>query len=326
MQILYIILAISILTLLLVVVAVRPSFSKISLFELERLANIGNKEAKQTLGREKLINDFISLQGTFVAILLVGNSFFWILAFGWLVGIAVALFVALFFRSIARLGLIKLLSQKIYDKTEKIFFRLIRKHRVVVKLLRGAVVFDNSSRPQIESHEELQHLITKSGSAFSVDDKNLIVSSLDFNDRLIKSVMTSRDKVISINKNEFLGPLALNDLHQVGHSRLPVINGNLDHIIGILNLKNLLTLDTKKSTIAEKAMEPKAYYIRENQTLYQGIVAFSHTHQHLLVVINETKETVGVVVLKDIIEALLGRKIVDEFDDYDDIRAVATRK
>ena len=92
-----------------------------------------------------------------------------------------------------------------------------------------------------------------------------------------------------------------------------------------MNLKNLLTLDTKHSSTAEKAMEPKVYYIREDQTLQHALAAFLKTHHQLFVVVNEFRETVGLLSLEDVIEALIGQKIVDEFDAHDDLRAVALR-
>jgi CBS domain containing-hemolysin-like protein len=122
-----------------------------------------------------------------------------------------------------------------------------------------------------------------------------------------------------------LGPLTLNDLHKTGHSRLPVINGDIDHVVGILNLKGLLALDIKRSTTAEKAMDPKVYYIRADQVLQHALAAFLRTKHQLFIVVNEYRETVGLLTLEDAIEALIGRKIVDEFDAHDDLRAVALR-
>jgi CBS domain containing-hemolysin-like protein len=138
--------------------------------------------------------------------------------------------------------------------------------------------------------------------------------------------MTPRHDIIGISKTDFLGPLMLNDLHKVGHSWLPVMDGDLDHIIGILNIKGLMTLDKKKSVTVDKAMQSKVYYVRDDQTLHHALVALLHTHHHLLIVINEARETVGILTLEDIIEALLGRQIVDEFNEHDNIRAVAAQK
>ena len=73
-------------------------------------------------------------------------------------------------------------------------------------------------------------------------------------------------------------------------------------------------------------MEKKVYYIREDQTLDHALAAFLKTRHHLFVVVNGYRETAGIITLEDVIEALLGRKIVDEFDLHDDLRAVATRE
>ena len=124
-----------------------------------------------------------------------------------------------------------------------------------------------------------------------------------------------------------LGPLVLDDLHRTGHSRFPVIDEDIDHIVGVLYLRDVLTLDgTKKHTAkVETAMSKKVYYIRQDQTLPQALTAFLKTHHHLFIVINEYRETVGIITLEDTVEALLGKRIIDEFDAHDDMRAVAER-
>jgi CBS domain containing-hemolysin-like protein len=117
----------------------------------------------------------------------------------------------------------------------------------------------------------------------------------------------------------------LDDLHKTGHSRFPVTDGDIDHVIGMLHIQDIFTLDAKRSVTAEKAMEPRVFYIREDQTLDHALVAFLRTHHHLFIVVNEFRETVGILSLEDVIEALLGRKIIDEFDTHEDLRLVAMR-
>jgi CBS domain containing-hemolysin-like protein len=138
--------------------------------------------------------------------------------------------------------------------------------------------------------------------------------------------MTPRGVIDSISKKELLGPLVLDDLHKTGHSRFPVIDGDIDHVVGMLHIQDLLILDAKqRSNTVEKVMEPRVFYVREDQTLEHALTAFLRTRHHLFVVVNEFRETVGVLSLEDVIEVLLGRKIVDEFDAHDDLRAVAAR-
>jgi CBS domain containing-hemolysin-like protein len=97
-------------------------------------------------------------------------------------------------------------------------------------------------------------------------------------------------------------------------------------VVGTLHIQDLLTIDAKRrSTSVEKAMEPRVFYIKEDQTLQHALAAFLRTHHHLFIVVNEFRETVGLLSLEDVIEALLGRKIIDEFDAHEDLRVVASR-
>ncbi len=309
--------------LLLLIEAISPERSNLSTFELERRSSAGEIGAKKTLQRQKILIDILSLQKVLVALLLVILVLLTNFTFGWFIGILIAVFVALEYGAMANFSFIKKLSKNIYDRVENSLINLIEKVPSVFKLLRS--VSDSDDYGRIDSREELQHLIDKSVGVLTLDEKKLIVNGLSFGDKLVNSVMTPKSVIDYIRSNEFLGPLTLDDLHKRGHSRLPVINPDLDHIVGILNLRGLLALDIKKSTTAEKAMDPKVYYIREDQTLQHALAAFLRTRHHLFVVINGMRETVGLLSLEDVLEALLGRKIIDEFDAHDDLRAVAMR-
>jgi magnesium and cobalt transporter len=122
-----------------------------------------------------------------------------------------------------------------------------------------------------------------------------------------------------------VGPLLLDELHKTGHSRFPVIDGDIDHVVGTLHIKELLTLGDKSSKTAAQAMESRVFYINQDQTLDHALAAFIKTRHHLFIVVNGYRETAGILTLEDVMEALLGREIVDEFDVHDDLRIVAAR-
>jgi CBS domain containing-hemolysin-like protein len=108
------------------------------------------------------------------------------------------------------------------------------------------------------------------------------------------------------------GPLVLDELHALGHSLLPVINKNLDNDVGILHLRDLLSLDIRNSMTAESAMEKKVFYINQNDTLEHALAIFLKARHHLCIVTNDALETVGLVTLEDVMEALIGRRIISE--------------
>lgn len=319
-----ILLCLVILALLVAVAAVRPVRSSLSEFELIRRKEKGDKAAAGVLRREGLLDDVLSLQRACEALFMVLFTVTSVATFGWLLGIVVAVIVALEYGALARVGLWQRPTQKLHEQYEDHLLGFIEKVPWLFKIVRS-VTSSGPRRAQLESREELQHLVAQSGHLLSSDEKKQIAHSLQFASQQVSEVMTPRSVIDSISKKELLGPLVLDDLHKTGHSRFPVIDEDIDHVMGMLYIQNLLSLDKKRSLTAEKAMEPKIFYIREDHTLDQALTAFIRTRHHLFIVVNEYRETVGLLSLEDVIEALLGRKIVDEFDAHDDLRAVAER-
>ena len=311
--------------LIIMVSAVRPKQTSTSQYELQRRRQLGDKEAIAALHREHLLLDVRSLQRIIESLMLVGMTTLFVASFDWIVGLLCALLFALFYGSIARLKIVQKYARSFYTHYEPVILRLIEKHARIMRFIRlpGLV---QSRAPQVESREELQHLIATSRNVISSEEKDLLLHALAFESLLVSEVMTPAEKMSTIVKKELLGPLVLDDLHKTGHTHFPVIDKDIHHIIGILRAEDMLTLDIKRSVAAEKAMDAHVYYICDDQTLQQALASFLHTHQHLLIVVNENHETVGLLSLQDTVEALFGRKIIDEFDTHNDIHAVAKRK
>ena len=167
-------------------------------------------------------------------------------------------------------------------------------------------------------------MVKQSGDVLTKDEKRLVINGLSFNEISIDTVMTPRSMIESVKSDELLGPLVLDDLHKKGYSRFPVVKDDIDHVVGILYVQDLLMIDPKsKSRRADAVMDKNVYYIRNDRSLKYALAAFLKVQRHLFVVVNEFRETVGLLSLEDVIEALLGRKIVDEFDVYEDLRKAA---
>jgi CBS domain containing-hemolysin-like protein len=300
---------------LLVVSSVRPRQSTLSHFELQRRQQLGESEAVRHTRREAFQADVLSLQRIVSSLLLVGVTALLVVRFDWLVGLLVAFVIALVYGGLARTKPVHRLAQRIYERREAGLFRFIEKFRRLFVVLRHPTA-GARHESGLHSREELEHLITTSHNIITPEEKALLLHGLEFSDRTVRDIMTPRDQIDSIDGKEMLGPLVLDDLHKTGHSRFPVINKDLDHVIGVLYVQDLLSLDIKRSVTAEKAMEPRVLYINEQQYLPRALGTFLRTHHHLLIVVNDQQETVGLLSLEDTIEALIGRKIVDEFDHH----------
>ncbi len=300
--------------------------SEYSLFELERRVAMGDKEAKKILKKEGIIDDISALRHLVTGLLLIVMSLVAVAAFGWISGVLIAILLTLIYVPLSRLEILQGVSKKLYKYVEKPIVNFVSKFPVLVKFLCGVARNRVIANLKITSREELQYLVAESGKVLTEQEKMLIINSLSFIDLSVNDVMTPRSMLCTVNKDEFMGPVSLDELYKkTGHSHLPVIDGDIDHIIGILNLKNLLNLDTKNSSTAAQIMDKRIYYIRQDHSLEYALSAFLKTHSHLLIVINEFRETVGLLSLGDVVEELIGRKMNDDFDMNDDIHAVAMR-
>lgn len=309
---------------LVMVSSVVPRRSRLSEFELRRRLQAGDKKAEEALAREEVLGDVLSMQRVLGALFLVIFVALSVVAFSWFWGIILAVIVALEYGTIARLPVVHQRAQALYEQYEEPILRFIHDNEAVFRLFRN--VSTSAQEATLDSREELAHLINESGQLLSGDEKKLMLHGLEFGSREVSEVMTPRGVIDSISKKELLGPLVLDTLHKTGHSRFPVTDGDVDHIVGVLHIQDLFVLDGKqRSATVEKAMEPRVFYVREDQTLERALAAFLRTRHHLFVVVNEYRETVGLLSLEDVIETLLGRKIMDEFDMHEDLRAVAAK-
>lgn len=310
--------------LLLIVSGFEPKRSSLSHFELDRRQKSGEHAAAMAAQREKLLVDIISIKHILIALFLTLLTILSIAWFGMLMGLFISLAVVFGYGAIARLKPIHRQSQRVYRHSEQMLLDLIQKHPKVFRLLRHPSM-SLTKAARIESREELLHLISESQRILTPDEKALMVHGLAFSSRKVSEIMRPRSKINSIGAKELLGPLVLDDLHKTGHTRFPVIDKDIDHVIGVLHVRDLLSLDTKRSVTAEQAMEPRVFYIHQDQTLHHALMAFLRTYHHLFIVVNEDQETVGILSLEDTIETLIGRKIIDEFDAHSDIHRVARR-
>jgi len=309
---------------LLLVASMKPKHSNFSNFELNHRVDKGDKAAQAQLRREAYSASVMSLLRGLSGLLIVAYSLLSIAVFGWVPGSVTAILGVLVYGGLGQLKVFRSLGRSLYHVYEPHLFRFAERFPLLTRII--GVSQTHEALTRLGSRVELEYLVDSSEGILSSDEKKLIIHSLSFSHKLISTVMTPRGHITTINKSEFLGPLTLDELHRTGHSRLPVIDGDIDHVIGILQIQSLLALDIKRSVTAEKAMEPRVFYIREDQTLQHALAAFLRTHHHLFIVVNEYRETVGIVTLDDALEALIGRKIIDEFDSHEDLRTVATRK
>lgn len=158
-------------------------------------------------------------------------------------------------------------------------------------------------------------------SRFSSDELSLLTHALTYGDKIVSDVMVPRKVVRSIKAEETVGPIMMGELHDSGHSRFPVYQDSEENIVGTLFLRDLI--NARKGGHVRSIMDASVFYVHEDYTLEQALHAFLKTKRHMFIVVNSFEEFVGIITIEDILEQVIGHKIIDEFDRYDDMRAVA---
>jgi CBS domain containing-hemolysin-like protein len=139
-------------------------------------------------------------------------------------------------------------------------------------------------------------------------------------------IMTPRTVLFTLNTETSLVDAAA-DEQLLCHSRVPVYDTDPEDIVGIVHRRDILHAAAKDEfdTTLDQLMHP-VHFVVETDKLDQLLRTFLERRQHLVVVTGEFGAVRGIVTLEDILEEILGREIVDEFDHVVDLRAFARQQ
>lgn len=145
------------------------------------------------------------------------------------------------------------------------------------------------------------------------EEKEMIYSIFEIGNTTAREVMVPRIDVLALDGDT---PLleALEAALNAGHSRIPVYQGNIDTIIGLLYAKDLLRAWKDQAQTAElRQLLRPAYFIPETKKLDELLAELQTQRIHMAVVVDEYGGTAGIVTLEDIVEEIVG-DIRDEYD------------
>jgi len=142
-------------------------------------------------------------------------------------------------------------------------------------------------------------------------ERRLIHNIFEFDDTCASQIITPRADMFVINIGE---PLDLETVAESGYTRIPVIEGNIDNIIGILNIKDLLAYNARQQAIPDlrRIIRP-VYFVPEHKKLDSLLGQFKKRKTHMAIVVDEHGGVSGLITLEDVIEELVG-EIRDETD------------
>jgi putative hemolysin len=189
---------------------------------------------------------------------------------------------------------------------------LDRLANVIVRPFGGTASFTT----QVVNEEELKMMVEASEEqgVLEAEETEMIHSILDFGDTVVRKVMTPRIDMTTLEVDAPVSALA-QKISESGHSRIPVYEGDLDNIVGIVHAKDLLNLfvESPRDSVSLRDVMRPPYFIPETKKIDELLTEFQRTKQQMALVRDEYGTVTGVVTIEDLLEEIVG-DIQDEYD------------
>jgi len=165
------------------------------------------------------------------------------------------------------------------------------------------------------SEEELRLLVEASGEIGALEEEqhDMLAAVFDFGDLTAREAMVPRTEMIAIAADASLDDFIQ---HAVKHpfSKFPIYEGDLDHIVGIANVKDLVRVQyDKRRTATVRGLLREALFVPDTIRLDALLQQFRARRQHIAIVLDEYSGTAGLVTLDDLVGRIVG-DVADPFD------------
>lgn len=198
-----------------------------------------------------------------------------------------------------------------------LFFRSVAPFNWLVSQSANGVVRALGIKPhgELDAHsdEELKMLVAASArqGVLQESERVIVGNALDFADTVVRQVMVPRTEIVAVPEDlDLAGLVAM--ARQTRFSRFPVYREDLDHIVGVVHVKDLVGVDRGSHAKAHDLMR-RVSAIPETLRLDQALAEFRRQRAGLAIVIDEFGGTAGLVTLEDVLEQLVG-EVRDEFE------------
>jgi len=187
-------------------------------------------------------------------------------------------------------------------------------NKLAYGLLRVFGVGKSARGSQALNTEELRTVVAEAGPLIPARHRQMLLSILDLGQVTVNDIMIPRQEISAIDVQENWDDI-LDQLRQTPHTRLPVYDGELDKLLGILHMKRVAqelargTLTREKLIEVASSREP--YFVPESTALTVQLSQFQRNRRRLAFVVNEYGDIEGLVTLEDILEEIVGEFTTD---------------
>ncbi len=168
--------------------------------------------------------------------------------------------------------------------------------------------------PDALSADELRTVVAEAGPMIPARHRLMLLSILDLERVTVNDIMIPRQEMSAIDISDGWEDI-LDQLRQTPHTRLPVYDGDLDQIVGLLHMKRVaqeLARGTlSRERLVELARDREPYFVPEGTSLTVQLANFQRNRRRLAFVVNEYGDIEGLVTLEDILEEIVGEFTTD---------------
>jgi Mg2+/Co2+ transporter CorB len=164
------------------------------------------------------------------------------------------------------------------------------------------------------SSEELRTVVAEAGAMIPHRHQQMLVSILDLENATVEDIMVPRNEIVGIDVDDDWDRI-VEQLRQSQHTRLPVYEGEIDRIMGVLHMKQVVhelargRLD--REALMEAASARDAYFVPSGTTLNTQLLNFQRDKRRMAFVVDEYGDIQGLVTLEDILEEIVGEFTTD---------------
>ena len=193
------------------------------------------------------------------------------------------------------------------------FYPVVKFFEIITK---GVVKLTGSSyTPPPITEEDIKGVIEQglAEKALEKEEMELVHSALNFDDTVIRSVMTPRTKMFTLNSKMLLFE-ALSQINQSGHSRIPIFGDSSDDIVGFIHAKDVLKeLEKDNEGVSLKEIARNPVFASQEKMVSALLKEMQGRKTHMAIVVDEHGGVEGLVTLEDLLEEIVG-EIEDESD------------
>jgi Mg2+/Co2+ transporter CorB len=191
-------------------------------------------------------------------------------------------------------------------------------------LLRLLGVDPQARGSDVLSREELRTVISEAD-ALVPRRHAMMVSILDLEDTTVEDIMITRNDVDGIDIEDPLDDI-LELLRKTQYTRIPVWQGSIDHVVGVLHVRPILQALMTEGEITKdqlRALLREPYYIPEGTPLHTQMINFQRAKETVGLVVDEYGDVLGLVTLFDLLEEIVGEFTTDPFDSIREVQPQA---